>query len=311
MVRSKILVTGPTGVVGRRLVPLLVEEGHSVVAMTHGSGNRGAIERMGAVPVDADFLNGGSLRRAVAGCEAVVNLATHMPESSTQMIRRSAWRENDVIRSLGSSNLVDAALAEGVGRFVQESFAPVYPDGGNHWIDESVALRPVAYNGSILDAEASAKRFTKAGGVGVVLRFAAFYGPDSRFLIEAIGQFRKNGRAFYPGSPDAFVSSVHHHDAATASAAALRLPAGAYNVADDEPVPRLEYFATLARALGLPPPKPFSWWAKLLMGSLGEMLSRSLRISNRRIKAASNWTPRYRSVREGWTSVAAALPAAA
>ena len=239
------------------------------------------------------------------------DLATHMPASSLQMLRRSSWTENDAIRTRGSSNLVDAALAEGVGRFVQESFAPLYPDRGERWIDEAVPLRPIRYNRSVRDAEASAARFTKAGGTGVVLRFAAFYGPDSRFLIEGIAQLRRTGRAFYPGSPDAFLSSIHHDDAATAAAAALTLPPGTYNVADDEPVTRRDYFDTLARALGLPPPKPFPWWARALLGSLGEVLSRSQRISNRKLKAASEWAPRYRSVPEGWPSVAAALPAAA
>ena len=197
------------------------------------------------------------------------------------------------------------------GDSCQESFAPVYPDCGDRWIDEAVTLRPVRYNKSILDAEASAARFTKAGGAGVVLRFAGFYGPDSRFLIEAIAQFRKTGRAFLPGSPDAFASSVSHDDAATAAAAALTLPPGTYNVVEDEPVTRRDYFDSLARAVGLPAPKPFPWWARAMLGSLGEMLSRSERISNRRLKSVSSWTPRYRSVREGWPSVAAALPAAA
>jgi nucleoside-diphosphate-sugar epimerase len=308
MASSKILVTGATGVVGRRLVPILVLEGHSVVAMGHGSESRGTLEKMGATPVEADLLDSGSLRRAMAGCDAVVNLATHMPASSTQLLLRSSWKENDEIRSRGSSNLVDAALAEGVGRFIQESFAPVYPDCQDRWIDEAVALRPVRYNRSILDAEASAARFTKAGNAGVVLRFAGFYGPDSRFLIEAIGQLRKTGRAFLPGSPDAFASSVSHDDAATAAAAALTLPPGAYNVVDDEPVTRRDYFDSLARVLGLPPPKPFPWWARAVLGSLGELLSRSQRISNRRLKSASGWTPKYRSVREGWPAMAAELP---
>jgi nucleoside-diphosphate-sugar epimerase len=172
-------------------------------------------------------------------------------------------------------------------------------------------LRPIAYNRSIVDAEASAARFTKAGGAGIVLRFAAFYGPDSRFLIEGIAQMRKTGRVFLPGPPEAFASSISHDDAATAAVSALTLPAGTYNVADDEPVMRREYFDSLARAMGLPPPKPFPWWARAMMGSLGAFLSRSERISNRKLKASSLWVPRYRSVREGWPSVAAAMPAAA
>ena len=308
---SKILITGATGVVGRRLVPILVGQGHSVVAMMHDPRSRGALEKLGVAPVDADFFDAKSLRRAAAGCDVVVNLATHMPSSSLQILRRASWKENDAIRTRGSANLVEAAIAEGVGRFIQESFAPLYPDRGDRWIDEAVPLRPVRYNQSVRDAEASAARFTKSGGAGVVLRFAAFYGPDSRFLVEAIGQLRKTHRAFLPGVPDAFVSSVSHDDAATAAAAALTVPPGTYNVADDEPVTRRDYFDSLARALGLPPPKPFPWWARALLGSLGEVLSRSQRISNRKLKAAANWAPRYRSVHEGWPSVAAALPAAA
>src|SRR5262245_24275138 len=52
---SKILVTGATGVVGRRLVPILIREGHSVVATTHGPGNRETLEKMGVATVAADF----------------------------------------------------------------------------------------------------------------------------------------------------------------------------------------------------------------------------------------------------------------
>ena len=304
----KILVTGATGVVGRRLVPLLLEEGHGVVALARAPERREAIERTGASAADADLFDLASLRRAAEGCDAIVNLATHMPASTAQMWRPSAWKENDRVRKIGSSNLVDAALVVGVGRFVQESFAPVYSEGGDHWIDEDSPVQPARYNQSVLDAEESAARFTRAGGTGVVLRFASFYGPDSRFLKEGIEQV-KRGRAFLPGSPEAFVSSLSHDDAATAAAAALNVPAGVYNAVEDEPVTRREYFESLAGALGVPAPAPFPLWMKWLLGSLGEILSRSQRISNRKLKSMSNWSPMYRSVREGWPAAVAALAA--
>ncbi len=264
--------------------------------------------RAGAAPVAASLFDAGSLRRAVAGCDAVVNLATHMPPSTIRMLRPSAWKENDRLRGQGSANLVDAALAGGVKRFVQESFAPVYPDCGDRWIDEQVPLQPVRYNRTILDAEASAARFARAGGTGVVLRFASFYGPDSRFLVEALPQVR-SGRAFLPGPPDGFVSSLHHDDAATAAAAALSIPVGVYNVVEDEPVTRREYFDSLAHALRVPPPKPLPRWTKWILGSLGELLARSERISNLKLRSVSAWMPKYRSVQEGWPAVIAALPA--
>lgn len=304
---SKILVTGATGVVGRRLVPILLQDGHRVVVVARPSPRREGLERAGATVVEADLFDSASLRRAAAGCDVVVNLATHMPTSSTQMTHLSAWKENDRVRKEGSSNLVDAALAEGVGRLVQESFAPVYPDSGDRWIGEETPLKPVRYNRTVLDAERSAQRFTKSGGTGVILRFAWFYGRDSRFDIEAIGQVRR-GRAFLPGPPDAYFPSVSHDDAATAAAAALAIPAGAYNVVDDEPVTRREYFDALARALGVPPPKLLPFWAKWMLGSLGELMARSLRISNAKLKGVSTWKPKYPSVREGWPPVVAAMP---
>src|ERR671920_1145347 len=174
----RISLTGGTGVIGRRVVPLLLAQGHEVTVATRAEGRPLPWKsEVRAVPVD--LFDPASLAPAVRGQDAVINLATHMPSSSTRMLFRRAWRENDRIRKVASNNLVDAALCGGAKLFVQESFAPAYPDGGDLWIDETRPLAPAAYNVSVLDAEAAAQRFTDAGGRGVVLRFAAFYGPDA------------------------------------------------------------------------------------------------------------------------------------
>jgi nucleoside-diphosphate-sugar epimerase len=298
----RILVTGATGVVGRRLVPLLVGAGHAVTALGRSREKRRALEQMGAAPAEADLFDVESLRRPLAGQDAVINLATHIPSSSLATLRRSAWRENDRIRKEGSANLVEAARSAGVRRFLQESFAPIYPDRGEQWVSEETPLAPVPYNRTVLDAEASALDFAARGGTGVVLRFAAFYGPDSvqsRDLIRTV----RHGFAPLPGAPDAFVSTITHDDAATAAAAALEAPSGAYNVADDEPLRRREFLASLARALGVVAPRQPPVWAALLMGTIGEMLSRSLRISNRKLRGTTGWAPGYPSAREGWPAV--------
>ena len=292
--------------VGRRVVPLLIAKGHSVTAIARSPARRLELTRAGARPVVVDLFSPAALHGAIRGQDAVVNLATHIPNPSWRMVLRSAWAENDRIRREGSANLVDAAIAGGAARYVQESFAPVYPDRGSEWIDESVPIAPTAYNRTVADAERSARRFTESGRTGVALRFGGFYGPDAVHLGEMIRMVRR-GRAPMPGEPGAYVSSVSHDDAASAVLAALAVPAGVYNVVDDEPVTHREYFGSLAAALGALPPRLPPRWATPLFGSLGKLLARSLRISNRRLRDASDWAPRYPSVRDGWPDALAGV----
>jgi nucleoside-diphosphate-sugar epimerase len=300
-----VFVAGATGVIGRRVVPLLIGEGHRVTAVARTPRKAAPLARAGATLVEVDLFDAAAVHRAVAGHQAVVNLATHIPPSSRTFVP-GAWRENDRIRRFASANLAQAALAAGAERFVQESFAPIYPDCGDAWIDESTPARPTRYNRSTLDAERAAERFSRGGGAGVVLRFAFFYGPDSDFVLDMIRLVRK-GWAPALGRPEGYLSSVAHDDAATAVAAALGVPAGIYNVVDDEPLPRRAAFDSLAESLGVPPPKFPPIWLRYLAGSLGETLARSQRISNRKLRGASGWAPRYPSLREGWPAVIAAL----
>jgi nucleoside-diphosphate-sugar epimerase len=295
----RVFLTGATGVVGRRLVPLLIRQGHLVTAVVRSPEKKAAVARAGATPAAVGLFDRNALDAAVRRHDAVVNLATHIPASSWKMLRRSSWAENDRIRREGSSNLADAAIAAGVSRFVQESFAPVYPDRGDQWIDEDVPTEPVSYNRSLLDAERAAARFTASGRSGVVLRFGAFYGPDAVQLADAVRLVRR-GWAPLPGRPGSYISSVSHDDAASAAASALIAAPGVYNVVDDEPVTHREYFDSLAAVIGAPRPRIPPPWTTALMGSLGKLLARSQRISNLRFRSTTDWVPKYRSVREGW-----------
>ena len=109
------------------------------------------------------------------------------------------------------------------------------------------------------------------------------------------------------GPPDSYVSSIHVADGAAAVAAALHAPAGTFNVVDDEPLTKREYAQALARAAGT------TMWlcgpgrAALVFGDRLTSLTRSLRVSNARFRAATDWAPRYPSARAGWMATAAAL----
>lgn len=213
-----------------------------------------------------------------------------------------AFKDNIRIRTEASRNLANAAIATRAQRFVQESFAPAYPDRGDEWIDEDVPIMPAKYIESVADAEAAAQAFTKSGGAGVVLRFSMFYGPDSPFTIDMVKSVRR-GYAPVFGGGDGFMSSIWHDDAAAAVFASLRVPAGIYNITDNVPMRRREVFDLLARALGVKPPRIPPLWLTKITGSLGDTLGRSHRLSNAKFRQASGWVPKVPSVREGWKLV--------
>jgi nucleoside-diphosphate-sugar epimerase len=294
----RVFVTGATGAIGRRVIPSLVALGHDVTALGRTPEKRAALERQGARPILVDLFDPFALRTALEGAEAVLNLATAVPPGMRAFLPWS-WKPMDRIRTHASANLVDAALAgHDVRILVQESFAPIYADGGDRWLDESSPVRPVRYNRSTLDAEASAGRFTRAGRTGVVLRFALFSGPGDPFTQMMLDSVR---RGWFPllGRPEAYTSWISHQDAASAAVAALGLPAGIYNAVDDQPLRRRELADGIARLLGVKPPRLLPAWAVSLAGSVGDALGRSVRISNRKLREAGEWRPKHPSVLEG------------
>lgn len=297
----RIFIAGGTGVIGKRVIPALIAAGHEVTALARTQPKAELLSTFAATPVGVDLFDPSAVRHAVAGHRIVINLATRIPPSSRAFLP-GAWRANDRIRQLGSRNLVDAAIAAGTERFVQESFAPIYPDRGDEWIDEHTPVRPARYNRSVLEAEGAAERFTRSGGVGVVLRFALFYGADSGYTRDTIRYVRK-GWAAALGSPSGFISSLSHDDAAAAVVFALQVRPGTYNVVDDAPVRRREYFDALAAALEVAPPRFPPTWLARVTGPVGETLSRSQRLANGKLKRECGWQPRWRSVREGWPRV--------
>jgi Nucleoside-diphosphate-sugar epimerases len=302
----RIFVSGATGVLGRRVVPSLVAAGHRVTAVGRSAEKRALLERWGAPAVDTDLVDAAALREAVAGHDTIVNLATAVPHPVWRGMLPGAWREMDRVRRRISANLADAALAGAdVTRMIPESFAPIYAGAGDRWIDEAGEVRPGSYNRSVLDAESNVARLTHAGRVGVALRFGLFYGPHDAGTLQIVDSVR---RGWFPlfGRAEDYFSFIAHDDAAAAVLASLSVPAGIYNVTEQEPLTRGEIADRLARLLGVKRPRFLPSWSSRLLGSLGETLARSLRISNRKLERASRWAPRYRTLVDGMEAILSA-----
>ncbi len=300
-----MFVTGATGAIGSHVVPALVAAGHAVTAVARSPEKARVLVGQGADPVTVSIFDRSAMTSALAGHDAVANLATAIPPMSAFM-RAGAWRENDRIRREGSATVVDAALAAGVDRVVQESVSMLYPDHGAGWIDEDAPPDPFPIARANLAAEASAQRFSAAGGTGVVLRFGWFYGPGATHSEQMLGMARHH-LGMVMGAPDGYVSSIHMADAAAAVVAALHTPAGIFNVVDDEPLTKRDYAAALAAAARS------SMWVRLpgraarLFGDRLTSLTRSLRVSNARFRTAAGWSPLYPDARLGWMATAVSL----
>ncbi len=304
----QVFVIGGTGVLGRASLPALVSAGHRVRSTARGNANAELVRSLGAEPADCDIYDVNSLRQAMAGSDVVVRLTTKIG-SLAQIRNPKAWAETNRLRTEGARILVDAAIAEGVAAYVHESVTFVYADGGTRWLNEdsrtddgsSEILR------AALSGERQEARFSEAGGRGIVLRFAAFYGADAPSTREIIAMARRR-LLFQIGPGRNYFSSIHVSDAGRAVAAAVRAPAGTYNVCDDQPMLFAEYLQALATAIGAKKPLHMPGvLGKLMFGQAWNYFSRSQKVSNARLKKLTGWQPAVKGVQEGWPLVVAEL----
>ena len=300
----RVFLTGATGAIGPATVRRLLENGHQVRAVARTDDKAAQLRAQGADPVAVDLFDGEALKSAVDGCEAVLHLATNVPPLR-RMSSKKGWATHNSLRTTATELLIDAALTTGATTFVKESVTFVYPDSGDAWIDETTRadesiemLRPT------LEGERIVGRFTAGGGRGIVLRFGLFYGPTARGTDEALRLARWR-MSMVGGKPETYLSSVHTDDVAAAAVAALDAPAGIYNAVENEPVTRRDYLDAFSGAFGVGRLRPMpTWLVKLVSGSAAAAVIRSWRVSNKKLRDATGWSPRYPSVREGWPAVA-------
>ena len=165
----RIFLAGASGVIGSRLVPLLVAEGHEVAGMTRSANTEKPLSDLGAEPVVCDVFDLEGLTAAVVAFrpDAVMHQLTDLPDSLNDLAEYA--ERNDRMRSEGTRNLIAAATAAGATRFVAQSIA---------WTP--------ARGADVVEAH---EQMVLAIG-GVVVRYGQLYGPSTFYEDEVPPQPR-------------------------------------------------------------------------------------------------------------------------
>lgn len=307
----KVFVAGGSGAIGRRLVPLLVANGHEVTATTRSAAKTEALRAAGAEPVIADGLDPAAVMQAVtrAAPEVVVHQMTGLAGVTSYRRFDHEFALTNRLRADGTDHLLAAARAAGARRVVVQSYAGwTYGRGGGEPRSESDPLDPSPLANQVESLAAlrhlEAAVHAAPGIEGLVLRYVSLYGPGTSLGRDGdLARLVRKRQLPVIGGGAGVWSFVHVDDAASATLAAIERGApGIYNVADDEPAAVAAWLPQLAAALGAKPPRHIpAWLGRLAAGEVAvATMTRIAGVANAKARRELAWTPRYPSWREGF-----------
>jgi uncharacterized protein (TIGR01777 family) len=278
-----VLVSGATGLVGRRLVTALLHEGASVRALTRTPAGAALDPRVRAVGWDGSHVPG----EALTGAGAVVHLAGEPIFAG----RLSAARRRRIRTSrIDSASALAVALealpaAERPATLVCASAVGYYGTRADEVLEESAAPGEGFLAEVCVEWERAAQRAARHGVRVACLRIGVVLAREGGALPKLALPFRLglggrfgDGRQWFPW--------IHADDVVGLALAALRDDAwrGPVNAVAPQSVTNAQLTRTLSRVLRRPAPLPVP--AFLLRTALGE-LSGELLGSRRVVPAAA------------------------
>lgn len=276
----RVAVVGATGILGRSLVPLLVKQRDAVRILAK---NPEKARNFGVETASLDLLSHNAEDRLPAllrDCDAVMHLATSIPRDPGIP---NAWEANTRLRTEGTRRLLEAALAGGATKYIQQSITMAYRDRGDEWLYENAPLDDSQARASITapvrEMETMVRAIPPSKLSWTILRGGSFVGSGTA-QDDLIARLR-SGHASVPCDGRNYISLIRVEDMATAVLAALQAQAGTIFNIVDEPLRNGDYMDRLASKYGAPPPRrdeasarPPSW-----------------RCSNRAAREKLGWAP--------------------
>jgi len=209
----RILVSGGAGFIGSHLVEALVARGHRVRVLDDFSSGR--IENLRAVQGDVEVQEGdcadpAAARRAVEGVELVCHQAAALS------VARSVEEPTLSQRSGGVAtlNLLDAARAAGVRRFLYAGSSSVYGDSLRLPKRESLEPHPVSpYAVEKLVGEYYLRMFAGLYGMDTLtLRYFNVFGPRQTLACPYSGIVHRSIGSLLRGEPPALGDASQARD---------------------------------------------------------------------------------------------------
>jgi 2-alkyl-3-oxoalkanoate reductase len=297
----KIFIAGGTGAIGRPLIAELLGKGHTVVALTRSSDKAQALAEQGIEPAIADVFDADAVKAVVrrAQPEVVIEQLTALPKTYTRESMAAAAAFNQRIRLEGGANVLAAAQAAGVRRYLRQSIA-FWGVPGPGLADEETPQVVDASPGVAADARVISeieRRLLEAPNIeGIVLRYGFFYGPGTWFHPDGdVAQQVRRQQFPIVGNGEGVWSWLHIDDAAIATvAAAERGNPGIYLITDDQPLAVHEWLPAFARWLDAPPPPQISVEDALKAGAADAVYygTRMRGASNAKAKRELSFQPR-------------------
>jgi nucleoside-diphosphate-sugar epimerase len=272
------------GYLGNRVARCWQERGSRVCVTTRSAELAEDYRKLGMEPIVCDVLDCSSLRSLPKVQSVFYGIG----------LDRSSGKSMREVYVNGLANVL-AALPR-PDKFIYIASAGVYGQTGGERVDEDSPTEPQEESGRIcLEAEQLLWRHLPEA---VILRFGGIYGPG-RLLRQ---------KAIEAGEPivaavDKWLNLIQVDDGARAVLAAEQAaePGGIYNICDNEPVRRGEFFTYLARLLNAPEPR----FIEPAPGTRGPHDLANQRISNRRMREELGVVLRYPTFRDGLLPLAA------
>jgi nucleoside-diphosphate-sugar epimerase len=249
-----VLVTGAGGFLGGHLVDLLVERGERVRILARPADDFSRVAQVKAEVCRGDLADRASLEAAVDGVDRVLNCAA----------RTGPWGPEAAYRTAnvgGPENLLQAAMAAGVRRFVHVSSIAVHGTDIRGSADETAPLRggPDPYSRTKAAGERILLELLESRGAPMtIVRPGLIYGPGDRNSFARFAGLIERGRMPIIGSGRNHVPLIYVRDVArgiVAASEADQAVGKAYLLVNDAPVTQREYFAAIARELDVAPPR--------------------------------------------------------